>query len=156
MQPEENMTQPEQPKFRVGHESDAWCGPCKRISAHIVIAMVDGIPKQVLCQSCGSRHNYRLEAGRSGPGGPGGGKPAVESRKLSPTEQHARKKQEELVVLSKELAAATEVRPFVRREVYKAGQIIEHPEYGRGKVENARRDTIMVRFSTGLKSLLIS
>ena len=44
----------------------------------------------------------------------------------------------------------------VRREVYKAGQIIEHPEYGRGKVENARRDTIMVRFSTGLKSLLIS
>jgi hypothetical protein len=142
-----------EPQFKVGGECDAWCGPCKRISDHVIVAMVDGVPKQVICQSCNNRHNYRTTPARAVD------KPAVATRepaKLSPLQQLARKKQDELVALSRELAAAAEVRPFVRREIYKAGQIIDHPEYGRGKVESARRETIMVRFQSGLKSLLIT
>jgi len=45
------------------------------------------------------------------------------------------------------------VRPFVRRERYKVGEIIQHPELGRGKIENVLKGSLLVRFRDGLKSV---
>jgi hypothetical protein len=54
------------------------------------------------------------------------------------------------------VAAAAEVRSFDPKERYKAGEIISHPEFGRGKVENVLRSSLLVRFSVGgLKSLML-
>ncbi len=137
----------------IGKDIDSWCGRCKRIATHTLIAIVDGQPKQVLCQSCKDRHNYREEAK--------GTKPVAKRtpgvpRKLTSEEQAANKKQSEAAALSKELAAATEVKPLSRHQTYRNGEIIEHPQYGRGKIENARRDSLLVRFNSGLKSILVS
>ena len=41
----------------------------------------------------------------------------------------------------------TSVRVFDPKERYKAGEIIVHPEYGRGKIENVLRSSLLVRFS---------
>ena len=50
--------------LRVGGEVEAWCGKCGEAKTHNVIAMVGTEPKQVLCQSCGSRHTYRTGPAR--------------------------------------------------------------------------------------------
>jgi len=42
-----------------GGEIDAWCTKCRMDLGHRIVAMVQGAPKRVECQTCGSQHNYR-------------------------------------------------------------------------------------------------
>ena len=68
----------------------------------------------------------------------------------------AREEAAELRALGEEVAAAAHVRVFDPKERYKAGEIIVHAEYGRGKIENVLRSSLLVRFSIGgLKSLML-
>ena len=125
-----------------GREIESWCGPCKASQTHTIIAMVGDKPKQVLCESCGARHGYR--------------KPPVEKRAVPLTKRRDRAQERknaekerieaELAVLHKELDEATEVSPFEKRRRYRVGQIIDHPEHGRGKVEYSTRGSVLVRF----------
>ena len=55
--------------------------------------------------------------------------------------------------LQRELAGATEVRPFQMRQRYRVGEIIEHAQFGRGKIENVLKGSLLVRFRDGLKSV---
>ncbi len=141
------------PALRVGGEVDAWCGPCDGLTTHHIIAMVDEIPKQVVCQACGGRHGFRTTPAR---------KSATESSKpTTPKESEAARKAEhkaeELRALGREVAESTQVRNFDARDRYKVGEIISHPEYGRGKVETVLRSSMLVRFPNGgLKSLMLS
>lgn len=142
------------PAIRVGGEVDAWCGPCDGLTTHHVIAMVGDTPKQVVCQACGGRHGYRTTPARA--------KPSAESaEKVNASEpeavRRAEQKAEELRALSRELADATQIRSFDARERYKVGEIIAHPEFGRGKVETVLRSSLLVRFPNGgLKSLMLT
>jgi hypothetical protein len=142
------------PSVRVGGEVDAWCGPCNDLTTHHVIAMVGSTPKQVVCQVCGGRHGYRTTPARP--------KPAAESavRSNSQESEAARKaeqKAEELRALGRELAEVADVRAFDAHERYKVGEVISHPEFGRGKVETVLRSSMLVRFTNGgLKSLMLT
>jgi hypothetical protein len=81
-------------------------------------------------------------------------KPSTPEKPVMTREQaEAKRKEEARFALLKELAEAPVVRPFVTRERYKAGEIVQHPEHGRGKIENVLRGSILVRFRDGLKSL---
>jgi len=143
------------PALRVGGEIDGWCGPCDSLTTHHIIAMVGATPKQVVCQACGGRHGYRTTPAR---------RVANESENTpsaSPKETDASRRAEqkatELRVLGQELAEATTVRTFSARERFKVGEVISHPEYGRGKVETVLRSSLLVRFPNGgLKSLMLS
>ena len=78
-----------------------------------------------------------------------------EDRPASPIPRRKRKAAE-LRALGEEVAAAATVRVFDPKERYKAGEIIVHAEYGRGKIENVLRSSLLVRFSVGgLKSLML-
>jgi hypothetical protein len=141
------------PALRVGGEVDCWCGPCEGLTTHHIIAMVDSTPKQVVCQSCGGRHGFRTTPARKG---------TVESAKPStPKESEAvrkaEQKAEELRALGREVAETSQVRAFDPRERYKVGEVIAHPDHGRGKVENVLRSSMLVRFpNSGLKSLMLN
>jgi hypothetical protein len=141
---------------RVGGEIDAWCGPCDGMTTHKIVAMVGDQPKQVVCDACGGRHGYRTTPARKG------NEPAAVSsgRQSTPQEleaaRRAEAKAEELRALSREVAAAAEVKNFDPKERYRPGDIISHLEYGRGKVETVLRASLLVRFPNGgLKSLLL-
>lgn len=138
--------------LHVGGEVEAWCGKCAESKTHNIIAMVGTEPKQVLCQSCGSRHTYR-----TGPARKRAAEGAVaenSSGRASAPDREASRKAEVLRALSDEVAAAASVRMFNAKERYKAGEIISHPEYGRGKIENVLRSSLLVRFPrAGLKPL---
>jgi hypothetical protein len=146
----------EAPKYRVGGEVEAWCGTCSGLTDHHIVAMVDGEPKQVICQSCKARHGYRTTPARSKSSGavPAVAKPSAPGKPtMTREEAEAKRKEEARFALMKELAEATAVRPFAAKERYKAGEIVQHPEHGRGKIENVLRGSILVRFRDGLKSL---
>jgi hypothetical protein len=148
---------PPSPAARVGGEIDAWCGPCEGLTTHKIVAMVGTEPKQVVCDACGARHGYRTTPARKGSEGPA---PEQASR-TNPQEQEAVRKAEakaeELRALSREVAAAAEVKVFDPKERYRPGDIISHVQFGRGKVETVLRSSVLVRFPNGgLKSLLLT
>jgi hypothetical protein len=140
----------EQPRFKVTGTVDAWCGPCDQMRAHTITAIVDELPAQVICDTCGGRHKFRE--------GPARKKGEPEKRAAvthTPTagEREAQRKADEKRALVEELRAAEKVRPFDPKERYKAGEIIEHPEHGRGKIENTLPRSLLVRFVVGLRQL---
>jgi hypothetical protein len=142
---------------KVGADVEAWCGKCGATTTHSIVAMVGTEPKQILCQVCGSRHAYR-----TGPARPRAAKGEAatadgDARPRVAVDPEAQRRAALLRALGEEVAAAADVRNFDPKERYKAGEIISHPEYGRGKVENVLRSSLLVRFSVGgLKSLMLS
>lgn len=142
------------PKYRVTGEVEAWCGPCDQQRTHTIIAIVEDRPAQVVCMACGSRHKFREGPAR---------KKGVEEKKASspdwsPTasEREAQKKADEKKALIDLLRAAENVRPYSPKERYKAGEIIEHPEHGRGKIENTLPRSLLVRFVGGLRQIKLT
>jgi hypothetical protein len=140
--------------LRVGGEVDAWCGPCDGLTTHHIIAMVGETPKQVVCQACGGRHGYRTTPARA--------RQSEESKSArnapeSEAVRRAEQKAEELRALGREVAESTQVRTFDARDRYRVGEVISHPQFGRGKVETVLRSSMLVRFPNGgLKSLMLS
>jgi hypothetical protein len=143
-------------KVGVGADIESWCGHCGELTTHSIVAMVGAEPKQVLCQVCGSRHAHRTTpARRTATGGTAAGGGENEDRGR-PVDPEAKRRAAELRALGEEVAAAATVRVFDPKERYKAGEIISHPEFGRGKIENVLRSSLLVRFPIGgLKSLML-
>jgi len=140
--------------LHVGGEVEAWCGKCEGLKTHNIVAMVGDTPKQVLCQACNSRHNYRTGPARKRESADAAAGAGTERRMA--VDPEAAKRAETQRALASELASASEVRSFNPKERYKAGEIISHPEYGRGKIENVLRSSLLVRFSrAGLKPLML-
>lgn len=139
-------------RIGVGAEVESWCGKCGDLKTHNVVAMVGSEAKQVLCQACGSRHAFRAEPARkrSSPA-----EVEASSRRTGP-DPEATRRAEASRVLADEIARAPAIRAFDPKERYKAGEIISHPTYGPGKVENVLRSSLLVRFSrSGLKPLTL-
>ncbi len=142
--------------LKVGGDVESWCGRCAELTTHSIVAMVGDEPKQVLCQVCGSRHTHRTAAARKTAAGTAPGQAATTEERARPADPEARKRAAELRALGAEVAAAENVRVFDPRERYKAGEIISHPEFGRGKIENVLRSSLLVRFPNGgLKSVML-
>jgi hypothetical protein len=138
----------------VGGEIDAWCGKCRDFKLHHIVALVDGQPRQVICHTCNSRHGFRSEPParhRRSSEPPADEVRSVGARPRADDREQARK-QEARRALQKELAEA-EPRPFDPKGRYKAGEIIVHPELGRGKIENVLKGSMLVRFLDGLRPL---
>lgn len=138
--------------IRVTDEIDAWCGRCAMVRSHIVAAVVEDQPAQVVCQVCGSRSRYRE--------GPAKKKDTAETKPARKGPSAAEKvrdaKNDERNALITELKGAPNVRTFSPKERYKAGEIIEHPEHGRGKIENTLPRSLLVRFPSGLKPVKLT
>jgi hypothetical protein len=138
----------------VGSDVESWCGRCGETTTHSIVAMVGTEPKQVLCQVCGSRHTHRTGPARKAVAS-AAATGEVDDRPRA-QDPEAKRKAAELRALGEEVAAAQTVRFFDPKERYKAGEIIAHPEFGRGKIENVLRSSLLVRFPIGgLKSLML-
>jgi len=140
--------------FHVGGDVDAWCGPCDGLTTHNIVAMVGTEPKQVVCQACGNRHNFRTTPTRKASASEDSA--AAASPQETEVERKAERKAEELRALGRELADVVDVRTFNPRERYKVGEVIWHHEFGRGKVETVLRSSMLVRFASGgMKSVML-
>lgn len=140
------------PKYTVGGEVESWCGKCKQMRTHHIFAVVDELPKQVICVMCKSRHGYRSQ------------QPVVrgeEAKTTTTTTTHrntvvnseAKRQREQRQKLEDEIQASAEIREFDPRDNFKSGQVISHPKYGRGKIETVLKGSILVRFLDGLRQV---
>jgi hypothetical protein len=136
----------------VGNEIESWCGKCKEMTGHRIVAVVDGEAKQVVCDVCASRHSHRASPpDKAKPKAPA--PTSVAAGQLRNRDREQAKRDDARRALQNELAAAADPKMFDPKGRYKAGEIIEHPMHGRGKIENVTKGSLLVRFIDGLKPL---
>ena len=144
----------------VGKNIDAFCSRCQLTLAHIVLYEMNGIVKGVQCKTCRTEHRYR------GPKPPPvkrevpaqrwrdgrlvtAVKPAVKPVRPADLRQWEQR----------QAAAEPEVAVWEYRltERYEKGDVIDHPQFGRGFVEALTSPQSMeVLFREGRKSMAMN
>ena len=126
-------------RIRVGDDVQSYCGRCKAERAHLVAAMKsDTVPAQVICRTCQTRHGYRSAAGAGT--SPKRAKPAAKAGGRQPPAPWVQ--------------GDPPARPYSTKETFAAGESVEHPRYGIGRVEDSRGKKIDVRFGDGVRTLI--
>ena len=129
--------------FRVGHNCQAWCTKCKSETEHVIVAIVDAIPKRVECCGCSSQHDYRLPPGTQKAKAPRK-KAATRTRKPRARSWQVLIAEAQGVPLSYAISAS-----------FQEGDYLEHPRFGPGIVHKVvPGGKIEVLFERGL-SLLV-
>lgn len=145
------------PRYSVGGEVESWCGKCRDFKEHHIVAMVGDEPKQVICTVCRSRHGYRTEPGRNAEKATAAAAPTAATteapRPQHPANSEAARLAEAKRKLNEELDRAENPRTYDPRGRFKANEVIVHPEWGRGKIENVIKGSMLVRFRDMLRPL---
>lgn len=133
--------------LKVGGEVDSLCTKCSMMLAHTIIAMVEGRPVKVECNTCHSVHRFRGDL----PSSPSQRRSASAARPRPVHERPANISFDE-VLRSKNMAMAQRYSP---RTTYQLDQLIEHPTFGLGWVSEVRDSTkIEVTFRNDVKVLV--
>ena len=136
------------PMLKVGGEVDSVCTKCEMSLAHTIIAMVEGRPVKVECNTCHGVHRFRGDAPGAASNGaalrrPGAARPARERPVTISFDE---------VLRGKNLAMAQRYSP---RATYQLDQVIEHPTFGLGWVSGVRdAGKVEVTFRAEVKVLV--
>lgn len=125
-------------RVRPGDDTDTYCGRCKAERTHQIVALnADGTPVTVICRTCRNQHRFRQtkEPTTAATARTGG-------RRVKTTTETTRE------------APTGRVRPYTPKGVYSAGEWIDHPKFGQGKVTHTRDGKIEVRFESGARLLV--
>jgi hypothetical protein len=125
---------------RVGGDIDAFCTRCKLELGHTVLAMVGSRPVRVRCNTCGGEHNYRGSAPARTTWVP------ASERAARPTVTSW-----EALLREKDLSNA---RRYSAAERYHRDEVLDHPVFGVGLVQEVRGDKISVAFKADVKTLV--
>jgi hypothetical protein len=127
--------------YRVGSDVDAFCTRCKMELGHTVLAMVGNKPARVRCNTCQGEHAFRgspePRKGSWVPASERAAKPAVTSW--------------EALLQKKDLSRA---RRYSAKDRYEPDEVLEHPVFGIGLVQEVRGDKISVAFKADVKTLV--
>jgi hypothetical protein len=129
--------------LKVGGEVDSFCTKCGMSLAHTIIAMVDGRPVKVECNTCHGVHRFRGDA------------PSAPARPAA-TPGRAPRERKTVVAFDDELRSKNlaMAQRYSARASYQLDQVIEHPTFGLGWVSAIRDATkIEVTFRTDVKVL---
>ncbi|OQX68849.1 MAG: hypothetical protein B6A08_08445 [Sorangiineae bacterium NIC37A_2] len=125
---------------------------------HRVVAMVQGVPKRVICMTCGSEHNYRAPKSAPAPRAALGKTRERSSSAKSTTSDATRANKSRASAHAEWESAVRSGRPFRRylaTEQYAAGDLIQHKKFGDGLVrDTSGHDKIIVAFSDGERTLI--
>jgi hypothetical protein len=132
--------------LRVGGDIDAWCTRCKMNLGHTILALVGKRPARVRCNTCHGEHNYRREGGDGPRKGSWEPREARERREARPSVTSW-----EALLAGKDLSRA---RKYSAKEKYSADELIQHPSFGIGLVQEVRGDKIQVAFKADVKTLV--
>jgi hypothetical protein len=138
----------------VGKNIDALCTRCGLTLAHIVLYEVGGVVQGVKCKTCGAEHRYH---------GPKAGRQrdiAAERRgaRVAPRAQRAVRPADARLWEQRNAATAPDVIvwDYKLTERYEKGDVIAHPQFGRGFVETINADSMEVLFREGRKALAMN
>ena len=126
----------------------AVCTRCKAALRHTVVALVDGVPKRVRCNTCGGEHVYHA---------PPSDDQSEERPAAKPRPARAPKAGTAEAAWTEQLAAASKGsgRRYAATEFFKPGQVMDHPAFGPGIVQRlAGPGKILVLFRDGARTLV--
>jgi len=132
--------------LRVGGDIDAWCTRCKMNLGHTILALVGTRPARVRCNTCHGEHNYRRDGGDGPRKGSWEPRETRERREAKPSVTSW-----EALLAGKDLSRA---RKYSAKEKYAADELIQHPSFGIGLVQEVRGDKIQVAFKADVKTLV--
>ncbi len=121
--------------YKVGGEVDSQCGKCKAIRSHVIIAMVDGLPKKVECLSCHAVHNFRRPS-------------------LIKTRKRTIKSKSTVRVTAQSLSEQDAVN-YSPKGKYENGMVLRHKSFGLGLITRAERRKITVVFTDDTRQLIL-
>jgi hypothetical protein len=131
--------------LKVGGEVDSFCTKCEMTLAHTIIAMVEGRPVKVECNTCRGVHRFRGDL-PAAPKRAGAGAPSRPARERPATISF------DEVLRSKNMAMSVRYSP---KGTYQVDQVIEHPTFGLGWVSAIRDATkVEVTFRADVKVLV--
>lgn len=125
---------------RVGGEVDGFCGRCKMVLAHTVLALVGKSIARVRCNTCGADHAHRRAPGPL----------SASPRQKAPGDTR--------VVLGFEAQiqarGAETARGYSPSQTFAVDDLISHPVFGLGIVRAVRRDKVDVAFKAAERTLI--
>jgi len=141
-----------------GSEIDSWCTRCKMDLMHRIIAMHQGRPVRVICQTCFSQHNYRAPRAAPKTRPVVGRAPAAAGNRPSTSRPPARARSEadrrsewESRIAGQALTAFTR---YSMERTFREGQLVLHSKFGEGYVVDVREDgKLSVMFRDGPRTL---
>jgi hypothetical protein len=134
----------------VGGEIDAWCTSCRMNLNHRIVAMVRATPKRVECLTCNKQHNYRAPRGLDDVVAAAKVPKSAAARASARTTAGQRDWQ--ALVGDKDISAFSQ---YSMSKTYTAGQLVEHPKFGRGYVKEALDATkVAIVFREGPRTLI--
>jgi hypothetical protein len=142
-----------------GSEIDAWCTKCRLDLGHRIVAMVRGRPKRVVCQTCGSEHNYRPPHTLDRPGvinRTRADRPSAAPKQSAPSAR-ARAEADRLREWESRIAGnvATAFARYAISRRFALGELLLHSKFGEGYVAELLEDNkINVMFRDGPKVLV--
>ncbi|MEW6334708.1 MAG: hypothetical protein AB1558_10590 [Thermodesulfobacteriota bacterium] len=138
----------------VGKIVDTLCSRCGLRLAHTVLYEVGGAVHGVKCRTCGSEHRYHGPKPERRHGFPPQRRPGAESQKPRQPVRPADARQWELKNASTGPDAV--IWDYRWTEDYEKGDVIDHPQFGRGFVEKKFADRMEVLFREGRKQMAIN
>lgn len=112
--------------------------------AHVIVSMVDGKPSKVQCKTCRGTHKYKTAASLTGvtkTRSPRAVKTVIKVSEI--WEQKLAKKNKE------------DVAPYKANSTFTMGDVVQHPTFGLGIVEELRGTTkVLILFREGEKLLV--
>jgi hypothetical protein len=136
----------------VGREIDAWCTSCRMNLNHRIVAIVRGAPKRVECLTCNKQHNYRAPRGLEDVVAESKAPKTAAARAARAARTTAGQRDWQALVGDKDVSAFL---PYSMSKTYTAGQLVEHPKFGRGYVKEALGTTkVAIVFREGPRTLI--
>lgn len=124
----------------VGDPIESRCTKCRKITNHIIVAMVEEVPVKVECNTCRGQHKYRSPAVRKKP-------TARRSVEPKPAEH------KEWLKLQADIEAKSAI-DYTMETALKVGSVIKHPTFGLGLVQgNLGSQKVEVLFADGIRKL---
>jgi len=127
-------------QIAVGAPIEARCTKCRKITNHIVVAIVDEKPAKVECNTCRGQHLYRKATATP-----------KKTTKVKPNPKDAEQKQ--WTELREQLSDVT-AKEYSMDGEYKVKSLLKHPQFGIGQVQRVvGLRKIEVLFKDGLKTM---
>lgn len=147
MNPATTLTKP----LSAGSEIDAWCTRCKLDLGHRIVAMVGLAPKRVLCQTCGSEHNYRAPKSET--------KKKVGATRARATPKTGAKTAKAVKLGQQDwestVRSGKPFRDYAIDKHFEVGELVRHKKFGEGYVAAlAGPQKLTVMFASGEKTLI--
>lgn len=130
--------------YYAGMDLDAWCGRCKQETRHRVQTITDGVPLDLICMACNSKHKFRAE------------KPVATAAPRAPRTAPAKAASggSQFQRLLAEEQGGASARPYAVATRFEEGQWLDHPSFGLGRVMKRLGKKVDVLFKDGLKTLV--